>query len=74
MSEVWVLRFTNDVQERYYFVRLEMKVLRQGVTRNLIAETTPDISKAKPFDTCPEALAAWKEAGEPLGWEAVVKP
>ncbi len=61
------LRFTNRHGEVYYF-------LAHGDSHGaikLIGATTPNITKARRFETAPEALLALTEAGEPDGWDLV---
>lgn len=61
----FLLRFTNQYGETYYFVALGERHLTQW----LISATTPDRNKARKFDTAPEAAQVLVDAGNPVSWE-----
>lgn len=68
----FILRFTNSHEEKFYFVAngpVHTSTALGAI--HLISATTPDKSKARKFDTAPEAAQVLVDAGKPVDWEVV---
>lgn len=66
----FLLLYENPYRERFYFVEAgDMHHSQKLGAIRLISTTTPDVTKARKFDTAPEAAAVLLEAGNPASWE-----
>ncbi len=71
-EEKFVLMFTNNHREVFYYVSNGPVHTSSALGKiHLIDVTTPDITKARRFDTAPEAASVLLDAGRPCGWEIV---
>lgn len=74
-DQKFALKFTDQWGETYFFVSNGPVHTTSALGRiHLIDVTSPDVSKARKFETAPEAAQVLVDAGRPCGWDIVTIP